>query len=305
MPKGTGSAKLLWSAARDMPKLEPDRHPIVLCGQQGPLEEMREALGIERDQPGVNLYAVRRLKATDHDQLQKASVVVYGGIVMGELDGATRDDLRVVGRAERPALALLEALELPTPAAAAAGRVRGIAPTDVLPYRRGTFPAHLALERLAGRAGSSGPWLASVLPALRPAICEQVIEVAARRNAKAALLIFVPGADMPVLTAVQMRMVLKLARCYGYDLSPDRAVELLGVLGAGFGFRAVGRSMLDFVPVAGWAVQSGIAYSATKAVGKAAMEYFERGAVADVGRLRAFAEGVRVEVQRRRSGSGS
>ena len=303
MPKVAGSAKLLWSAARDMPNLEPEQKPVVLCGQQAPLDEMRAALGVERDQPGVSLYAVRRLKATDHDQLERAAVVVYGGVVMGELDASTRDDLRVVGRTQRPVLALFEALELPTPAATAAGRVRGVAPTDVLPYRRGTFPQHLALERLANRTGASGPWIASQVPVLRPYICDAIIEVAARRNAKAALLIFIPGADMPVLTAVQMRMVLQLARCYGFELSPDRAVELLGVLGAGFGLRAVGRSMLDFVPVAGWAVQSGVAYSGTKALGKAAMEYFERGAVADVGRLRAFAEGVRVEVQRRRSGS--
>lgn len=303
MPKVAGSAKLLWGAARDMPNLEPERKPVVLCGQQAPLDEMRTALGVERDLPGISLYGVRRLKATDHDQLERAAVVVYGGVVMGDLDASTRDDLRVVGRTQRPVLALLEALELPTPAAPAAGRVRGVAPTDVLPYRRGAFPRNLALERLAARAGSSGPWIASQVPALRPYICDAIIETASRRNAKAALLIFVPGADMPVLTAVQMRMVLQLARCYGYELSPDRAVELLGVLGAGFGFRAVGRSMLDFVPVAGWAVQSGVAYSGTKAVGKAAMEYFERGAVADVGRLRAFAEGIRVEVQRRRSGS--
>ena len=130
---------------------------------------------------------------------------------------------------------------------------------------------------------------------LRPYIVnDAIIEVAARRNAKAALLIFIPGADMPVLTAVQMRMVLQLARCYGFELSPDRAVELLGVLGTEFGLRAVGRSMLwDFVPVAGWAVQSGVAYSGTKALGKAAMEYFERGAVADVSKLRTLAERLR------------
>ena len=51
--------------------------------------------------------------------------------------------------------------------------------------------------------------------------------------------------------------------------------------------------------VAGWALQSAIAYSATKAVGIAANEYFEHGAVADASRLRALAEGIKVELESR------
>jgi uncharacterized protein (DUF697 family) len=153
------------------------------------------------------------------------------------------------------------------------------------------------MRRLAARVDGSGPWLSSQLPELRPHVVERLIEEAARRNAKASLLIFVPGADMPVLTAVQMRLVLSIAACYGQKITTDRAVELLSVLGAGFGFRAIAREMLDFIPVAGWAVQSGIAYSATKALGKAADEYFAHGAVADASRLRALAEGLRYEVE--------
>jgi uncharacterized protein (DUF697 family) len=91
-------------------------------------------------------------------------------------------------------------------------------------------------------------------------------------------------------------MVLGIGACHGEQVSTDRAVELLSVLGAGFGFRAVARELLDLVPVAGWAVKSAIAYSATKALGRAADEYFAHGAVADVSHLRALAEGVRAEV---------
>ena len=150
---------------------------------------------------------------------------------------------------------------------------------------------------LADRVGSSGPWVASHLPALRSRIVEGVVEAAARRNAKASLMIFVPGADMPVLTANQMRMVLQIAACHGQEVTVDRALELLSVLGAGFGFRMLARSALDFIPIAGWAVQSGIAYSATRALGMAADEYFGRGAVADVSKLRAIAEGLRDELE--------
>ena len=132
------------------------------------------------------------------------------------------------------------------------------------------------MRELADRAGDSGPWLASLLPAFRPYVVDELIESAARRNARTSLMIFIPGADLPILTSMQMRMVLKIAACHGQKISPDRALELLTVLGAGFGFRMVARELLDFVPIAGWAVQSGIAYSGTKALGKAADEYFER-----------------------------
>ena len=46
-------------------------------------------------------------------------------------------------------------------------------------------------------------------------------------------------------------------------------------MGAGFGFRAVARELLDFVPVAGWALKASIAYAGTKAIGEAAVRYFE------------------------------
>jgi hypothetical protein len=40
-------------------------------------------------------------------------------------------------------------------------------------------------------------------------------------------------------------------------------------------------------------VKGGVAYTGTRAIGRAAVEYFERGAPADVTRLRALAEQLR------------
>jgi uncharacterized protein (DUF697 family) len=93
-----------------------------------------------------------------------------------------------------------------------------------------------------------------------------------------------------------MRLVLQIGAAHGQTISPDRALELLSVLGAAFGMRALAGSIVGAVPVAGWALQAAIAYTGTKALGKAAVQYFEHGAVADVSRLRAFAEGVKAEV---------
>ncbi len=52
---------------------------------------------------------------------------------------------------------------------------------------------------------------------------------------------FVPGVDMPVLTLNQIRLVSRIAPRTGHELDRARLPELLGVVGAGFGFRTVAR----------------------------------------------------------------
>jgi uncharacterized protein (DUF697 family) len=64
--------------------------------------------------------------------------------------------------------------------------------------------------------------------------------------------------------------VLRLEQASGLD--PDvreRAPEILAALGAGLGFRAVARELLDLLPVAGWAIKGAVAYAGTRALGEA------------------------------------
>jgi uncharacterized protein (DUF697 family) len=110
----------------------------------------------------------------------------------------------------------------------------------------------------------------------RKSVCEEVIHNNARQNAFIGALP-VPGADLPVMTANQGRMVLNIASIHGQEITLDRARELLGVLGAGLGFRAVGRQVVKLVPFGGWAVSGAIGYAGTLAMGRAAVIYFERG----------------------------
>ncbi len=118
--------------------------------------------------------------------------------------------------------------------------------------------------------------LAKAYPAMRRAACEEIIRKNARQNAVVGLLP-IPGADMPVMTANQARMVLNLAAAYGEELSLQRARELIGVLAAGFGLRALTRQVVKVVPVGGWAAAAAIGYAGTVAMGRSAMLYFERG----------------------------
>lgn len=118
--------------------------------------------------------------------------------------------------------------------------------------------------------------LAKGYPPFRRAACEVIIHKNARQNAVVGALP-IPGADMPVMTANQGRMVLYIAAAYGEELSIDRARELLGVLAAGFGLRALSRQVVKLVPLVGWAAAGAVGYAGTLAMGRATMLYFERG----------------------------
>lgn len=119
--------------------------------------------------------------------------------------------------------------------------------------------------------------VARAYPVLRHAACEEMIRNNARENAFIGALP-IPGADMPVMTANQGRMVLSIAAAYGEELTLDRARELLGVLAAGLGFRALTRQVVKLIPFGGWAASAAMGYAGTVALGRAAVLYFDRGA---------------------------
>ena len=175
-------------------------------------------------------------------------------------------------------------------AAARAGiPIVAVTDAEVVPYVLATdlvrvppgqgFPLDEIAAAVARRLGEDGTSLAARLPVLRGAVCSELIRSFSKRNAIVSAAVFVPGVDLPVLTLNQARLVLRIALAHGQEIDNSRAIELLGVVGAGFGFRAVARELLDFVPVAGWAIKGAIAYGGTKAVGEAAVRYFEERSV--------------------------
>lgn len=157
---------------------------------------------------------------------------------------------------------------------------------EPLPYVFATDVVRVALgERLpvdriaiavAARLGETGAPLAGRLPVLRGAVCDRIVASFARKNGIVGVVVFVPGADLPVLALNQVRMLLLLDQAYGLELDPrERLPEVLAVAGAGLGLRAVARELLDVVPVAGWAVKGGVAYAGTRALGEAAVRRLE------------------------------
>ena len=183
---------------------------------------------------------------------------------------ATGDDegaLRAARRARVPIVAVAFD-EKPLPYVLATDVVR-VGPGEPLPVDR------IAIA-VAARLGEAGAPLAGRLPVLRGAVCDRIVASFARKNGIVGVAVFVPGADLPVLALNQVRMLLLLDQAYGLDLDPrERLPEVLAVVGAGLGLRAVARELLDVVPVLGWAVKGGVAYAGTRALGEAAIRRLE------------------------------
>ncbi len=129
------------------------------------------------------------------------------------------------------------------------------------------------VDRLTGKRLA----LATNFAFMRRAMAEEAIKNTAFQNAVIGGVMIIPGADMPLMTANQAKMLLQIAAAYGEALGKERVRELAAVVGGGFAMRAVARQAIGLVPGFGWAIKAGIGYSGTLAMGYAALEYFESG----------------------------
>lgn len=83
-----------------------------------------------------------------------------------------------------------------------------------------------------------------------------------------------PFATMPVLTALQVSMVVLLGKLYGQTLSPSQAGGLISAIAGGFFAQAVGRELIKFIPGFGSVVAASWAAAYTWALGEGACVYF-------------------------------
>jgi uncharacterized protein (DUF697 family) len=242
-----------------------DFRPIVLSGAAGSAQELREALVAGGDAEAIRAFTGKELSAYDG-----AGLLLY--VVEGKPGSLDEQVLRKADRKNVETVCVVIGA--------------GVEPVDV-PYVLATnvvqvpegapMPVGKIAKLIAERADERAHMWAARLPVLRKPVVEHTIAKFARQNGILGAAIFIPGADMPVLTLNQIRMVFHLAAAYGEEMDRDRAVEVIGVIGAAFGFRALAREALGVVPGVGWAIKGGIAYVGTRALGKAAAAYFEAG----------------------------
>lgn len=135
-------------------------------------------------------------------------------------------------------------------------------------------------ERLIPALVNAHPWmvvaLGRELPAYRQQLVHRLIRSAAILNGLIAAEP-VPGLDIPLLLAGQVRMVLRIAAIYGESLSVRHARELLTTIAGGVALRFLAAELAKVIPGPGWVVAGLVAGTGTWAMGHVAALYFERG----------------------------
>lgn len=195
-------------------------------------------------------------------------------LLLGSGLPVTRDIVAEARRAFVPVVALMHSADL-------AGMMEstGLPASDILFCANNLeilFTTHLSawlLKHLPSKKLS----LAHNFPFMRKTVSLEYVRSTARQNAVVGGLVIVPGADLPVMTANQVKMILQIAAAYGESLGIRRSVELLGVIGGGLTLRSIARQAAALVPALGWVMKGGIAYTGTLAMGYAAIAYFEKG----------------------------
>jgi uncharacterized protein (DUF697 family) len=245
----------VYSLLKELRVAAADEGPLVVEGPPVLAESLRRDLGRDA-RPG----AVRG----GSPQGAHAFVLVLAG------PPGTEDEelLKLAHRKGVPTIAVLAGPGLEP-------RVPYVLATDVVSVPAGAgFPVDEIAGVLAARLAERGSSLAARVPALRPAVAQRLIDTFSRRNAMVGAAIFVPGADFPVITLGQLRLVLRLAEAHGVEVDRRRLPEIMGVIGGGYAFRGLARQALRYVPIAGFAVRAGVAYAGTRAMGEAAVRYF-------------------------------
>ena len=74
--------------------------------------------------------------------------------------------------------------------------------------------------------------LALSFPFVRRPLSLEAVSATSLQNAGIGLVLFIPGADMPLMTLNQAKMLLQIAAAYGEPMSAARAKELAAIVGA-------------------------------------------------------------------------
>ena len=135
-------------------------------------------------------------------------------------------------------------------------------------------------DRLIPAIVEAHPWmtvaLGRALPAYRRQLGRRLVRGAAVLNAIIAAEP-IPGLDIPLLLASQVRLVLRIAALYGETLSVRHAQELLTTMAGGVALRYLGGALAKIVPGPGWLVSAAVNGLGTWAMGQAAIAYFASG----------------------------
>lgn len=142
--------------------------------------------------------------------------------------------------------------------------------------KRGTNIARLLLPRIVNAHPTLVVALGRALPGYRRQAAQKVARNSSMFNAVVGAEP-IPGLDIPILLAVQARMVLRIAAIFGEPMSAQHARALVATIAGGMTLRFLAQEGAKLIPGPGWVVAAGVAGVGTWAIGQVAIQYFEHG----------------------------
>lgn len=261
--------------------------------------------------------------------LDSLDIVVY---VVNCEGGATIDerrDLDAIRALDRPVLVALNKIDLIRPAQrdafiAATLDQLGVAPKDAAICAFDPLPQlalePIGLERVIAwiheQLEKSGKELLFAKQLRNKAAACEPIVMAAARNASMAGAVPIPGADLAVVTAIQVKLIRDVAEVFEAPVDRDVALFILGEVLAG-GMKGFVRWGMQALKAAGWipggqlaegaivAVSALIAGGTTYGVGRAAVHFFQSGRKLEGDALRMVFDAAAFEYKRRKDAAGS
>ncbi len=170
------------------------------------------------------------------------------------------------------------------------GLIDAVVPIDITPIDEGFVPPDFGgphfVETLTGMLPSTYQYALHGMAKLREDL-EDLHERAAMPYvhssatlAATAALSPIPWVDLPVVAAIQTRMVYAIARVYQQQGSAKKLLEMFAAAGIGFAARLGVRELLKLIPyvgtIAGGVLGATMAYSYTYAIGRASCWYYSR-----------------------------
>lgn len=160
-----------------------------------------------------------------------------------------------------------------------------VPPEDIM--APASLPEHVHVHAIEQRLAQ---WLLSVLPEKKLSLCNAfsfVRGVAARsevrscavQNSAIGLVHLIPGADLPLMTLNQMKMLLRIASIYGHEPDVLQLAQGFGVGAFAFVSRAGARSALRALPAFAQLIRASVALGSTCTMGWALIAYYEHADV--------------------------
>ncbi len=119
----------------------------------------------------------------------------------------------------------------------------------------------------------------------KPAQIRQIAKRTAYENAVTGAIFFTPGADFPVMTLNQLKMLVEIGRAYG--IAPDKQTvpEAAVVVASAFASRTFTRMLCRAFPLLSWFIKIGVGYVVTMVMGYLLDSYMQAGRVFPIDRV--------------------